>query len=121
MVELRSPGTEVLGVAVNLGEAAEVQRLLEATVSAFGAAHLLCNNASVLNGSLEMDMWHWIADVDLGTAIALCRAFLPLLAAQEEAHIVNTCAAPGLAGLPAAPSPLGDVDAAVRSGVWGRS
>ncbi|GAA3687244.1 hypothetical protein GCM10023081_25760 [Arthrobacter ginkgonis] len=121
VAELRAQGAEAIGVPANLTKPGEAQRLLEATVSAYGAAHVLCNNASVLTGSLQMDMWHWIADVDLGTTIAICRAFLPLLAAQEEAHIVNTCAAPGLTGLPAASPSLRDVHAAMRSGVWGMS
>ena len=44
---LRSSGAEALGVPADVTRAADVDRLAQAAVAAFGAVHIVCNNAGV--------------------------------------------------------------------------
>jgi NAD(P)-dependent dehydrogenase (short-subunit alcohol dehydrogenase family) len=92
--ELTSRGAEVIGVRTDVSDRASVEALAEATLDAFGAVHLLCNNAGVDAGApfeeIRPETWRWVLDVNLFGVIHGCQVFLPHLRAQEEAHIVNT-------------------------------
>ena len=102
--ELRRGGAAAIGVRTDVASAADVQALADRTVSEFGAVHLLCNNAGVGAGSdfatIPLDVWEWVLGVDLWGVIHGCRAFLPLLLEQDEAHIVNTSSMAALNGHP---------------------
>ncbi|MET7773687.1 SDR family NAD(P)-dependent oxidoreductase [Nocardia sp. NPDC005366] len=73
---------------------AAMQRLADDTVAAFGAVHLLFNNAGVETGgpieTIPLEAWRWVLDVNFYGVLNGCRTFLPLLRQQEEGHIVNT-------------------------------
>ncbi|MDH6282576.1 SDR family NAD(P)-dependent oxidoreductase [Prescottella agglutinans] len=90
---------DVLAVEVDVADAASVQHLADATVDRFGAAHVLCNNAGV--GGLQrfsttnQATWEWTMGVNLWGVIHGCRIFLPILAAQDRAYIVNTASVAG--------------------------
>jgi NAD(P)-dependent dehydrogenase (short-subunit alcohol dehydrogenase family) len=102
--ELRAAGAEVEGVVTDVGDAAQVQALADAAVARFGAVHVLCNNAGVGGGGLSWEMplstWEWVIGVNLWGVVHGIRSFVPILMAQDEAHIVNTAS---IAGLVAAP------------------
>ena len=98
-------------VAAGIGEAAvaqhvdvssleSVEALRDATLNAFGAVHLVCNNAGVWIGALmqEADIkdWRYLIDVNLYGVIHGLKVFLPLLVQQGEGHIVNTASMGGL-------------------------
>jgi NAD(P)-dependent dehydrogenase (short-subunit alcohol dehydrogenase family) len=99
VAELGAAGGEVLGVRTDVSDAASVQALADAAVARFGAAHVLCNNAGVGGfqrfGSTSLDTWRWIMGVNIWGPIHGCQAFLPILEAQDEAHIVNTASMAG--------------------------
>ena len=69
-------------------------------VDRFGAVHVVCNNAGVASRADPwfgpLSAWRWVLGVNLWGVIHGIRAFLPLLAAQRESHIVNTASAAGL-------------------------
>jgi NAD(P)-dependent dehydrogenase (short-subunit alcohol dehydrogenase family) len=92
--ELTARGAEVIGVRTDVSDRASVEALAEATIAEFGAVHLLCNNAGVDSGApfeeIAPETWRWVLDVNLFGVINGCQVFLPLLRAQDEAHIVNT-------------------------------
>jgi NAD(P)-dependent dehydrogenase (short-subunit alcohol dehydrogenase family) len=103
--ELSSRGGAVLAVPTDVSKASEVEALARATLDAFGAVHLLANNAGVitvsdlLNPVWESPLadWEWIIDVNLWGAIHGCRVFVPIMLEQDtECHIVNTASAAGL-------------------------
>ena len=66
--------------------------------------HILVNNAGVTSaGPFEeesVEDLHWIVDINMWGVVHGCRAFLPLLRAADEAHIVNLSSMVGLLGLP---------------------
>jgi NAD(P)-dependent dehydrogenase (short-subunit alcohol dehydrogenase family) len=99
---LRSAGAEVLAVQADVAKADQVDRLAQEAQKAFGAVHLVCNNAGVgaTSGAAFWEMtradWEWVLGVNLWGAINGMRAFTPILLEQEEGHIVNTASMAGL-------------------------
>ncbi len=100
--ELTKAGAEAIGVLANVARVEEVEALAERTLEAFGAVHVLCNNAGVEGGApfadIPLELWDWVLGVDFWGVVHGCRTFLPLLAEQEEGHIVNTASLAALSG-----------------------
>jgi NAD(P)-dependent dehydrogenase (short-subunit alcohol dehydrogenase family) len=102
--ELNADGFDVVGVPTDVGDEAQVFALAEATLDAFGAVHVLVNNAGVFAPGYMWEIsgrdWKWVVDVNLWGPIHAIRAFVPHLLEQEEGHVVNVASAGGL--MPAA-------------------
>jgi NAD(P)-dependent dehydrogenase (short-subunit alcohol dehydrogenase family) len=94
VASITSNGASAVGVVADVSREADVQRLAEATIDAFGAVHVLCNNAGVETGGrfedIPLTAWRWVMDVNFWGVLHGCRTFLPLLRRQGEGHIVNT-------------------------------
>jgi NAD(P)-dependent dehydrogenase (short-subunit alcohol dehydrogenase family) len=93
--ELAQTGASVLPVVTDVSDGAAVQALRDAAVSAFGAVHVVCNNAGVggPHGPLwecPPGEWDWVLGVNVGGVINGVRTFMPLLLEQDAAHMVNT-------------------------------
>jgi len=99
---LAREGASVIGVRTDVSRAADVQALRDRVLSAFGAVHIVCNNAGIgTAGTVDgtpLERWRWTLDVNLWGVIHGCRAFLPLLLQQREGHIINTASIAALAG-----------------------
>ena len=98
---LRRKGARLLVTRVDVSRPEEVERLARETYDAFGAAHVLCNNAgvAVLGAVHEHTLadWQWVINVNLWGVIHGVRTFLPrMLAGGDEGHIVNTASMAGL-------------------------
>jgi NAD(P)-dependent dehydrogenase (short-subunit alcohol dehydrogenase family) len=102
--DLRAQGAEVLTVPTDVRDPKAVDDLRDATLSAHGAIHLVCNNAGVGGGGRSweapLEMWRWVIDVDLWSVIHGVRTFVPVLLEQGEGHVVNTASAAGLTAVP---------------------
>jgi NAD(P)-dependent dehydrogenase (short-subunit alcohol dehydrogenase family) len=99
--ELREAGAEVLAVLTDVSQAADVEALAQRTLDAYGAVHLLCNNAGVSAGSTAWEStvndWRWVIGVNLWGVLHGVRVFLPVMLEQDaESHIVNTASVAGL-------------------------
>jgi NAD(P)-dependent dehydrogenase (short-subunit alcohol dehydrogenase family) len=100
--ELRGQG-EVVGVVTDVSVASDVERLRDRALDAFGAVHVVCNNAGVGGGSVvgtPLPVWEWVVGVNLMGVVHGVHAFLPVLLEQDEGHVVNTASLAGLNGLP---------------------
>jgi NAD(P)-dependent dehydrogenase (short-subunit alcohol dehydrogenase family) len=90
---------EVLAVHTDVADASSVQALADTTIERFDAVHVLCNNAGVGGmqrfATTSLATWEWTLGVNLWGVINGCNIFLPLLAAQDEAYIVNTASMAG--------------------------
>ena len=98
-------GAKTLAVPADVSDEAAVNALAAAAVDRFGAVHVVCNNAGVASPADPwfgpISAWNWVLGVNLWGVIHGVRAFLPVLAAQGEGHIVNTASMAGLIpGLP---------------------
>ncbi len=92
---LSGQGGKVLAVPTDVSDAAGVDALRDEAVRAFGAVHVLCNNAGVGGPHDQLWLvtpgdWEWVLGVNLGGVINGIRSFVPLLLEQDAAHIVNT-------------------------------
>jgi NAD(P)-dependent dehydrogenase (short-subunit alcohol dehydrogenase family) len=104
---LAAAGVETLAVPTDVASAEQVEALAQRATDAFGAIHLVCNNAGVFKGgnSWEVSLadWQWTLGVNLWGVIHGVRSFVPrLLAHGEEAHVVNTASMAGLMSGPLA-------------------
>ena len=96
---LRGAGS-VLPVVTDVRHARAVHDLAATAIDAFGAVHVVFNNAGVSPITPLVDMtpddWQWVIEVNLlGVAYGIA-TFAPLLVAQGEGHIVNTASEMGL-------------------------
>ena len=99
--DLRAKGATVLAVRTDVSNAEDVENLAVQTLNAFGAVHILCNNAGVVCSrpiwEHTVDDWEWVLGVNLWGVIHGIRTFVPRMLAQKtECHIVNTASILGL-------------------------
>ncbi len=102
--QLREAGAEAIAQRVDVASESQVHALADAAWGAFGAVHVLCNNAGVAAPALmtpawqsSMADWKWILEVNFMGVLHGVRAFVPrMLAAGDEGHVVNTASVAGL-------------------------
>jgi NAD(P)-dependent dehydrogenase (short-subunit alcohol dehydrogenase family) len=102
VAELERGGVEVVGVRADVAVAAHVDAVRDRALEAFGAVHLVCNNAGVGGGGIvdaPLALWEWTIGVNLMGVVHGVHTFLPLLLEQDEGHIVNTASLAGLGGV----------------------
>jgi NAD(P)-dependent dehydrogenase (short-subunit alcohol dehydrogenase family) len=99
---LRSSGAELVAIVTDVSQPDQVDRLARGALDAFGAVHVVCNNAGVANSN-EVPIWEasradweWVLGVNLLGVINGIRSFVPILLEQDEAHVVNTASIAGL-------------------------
>src|SRR3954468_6436140 len=100
--ELRDQGRDVVGVVTDVTSLESVEALRDATLDAFGAVHLVCNNAGIGSGSEgqiwehHVNDWRWSLAVNVMGVGNGINAFVPtLLASGEDGHVVNTTSGNG--------------------------
>jgi NAD(P)-dependent dehydrogenase (short-subunit alcohol dehydrogenase family) len=101
--QLTEGGAQVVGVPCDVAKLADVERLRDEAVDAFGAVHVVFNNAGVGGGPTigsPIELWRWVSSVNLDGVVHGVHAFLPALLDQDEGHIVNTASLAGLGGVP---------------------
>lgn len=85
---------EVLAVRTDVSSNDSIEQLAASTIDRFGSVHIVCNNAGVETGGsfnvISEQSWRWVMDVNYFGVLNGCRAFLPLLEREQEAHIINT-------------------------------
>jgi NAD(P)-dependent dehydrogenase (short-subunit alcohol dehydrogenase family) len=99
--KLKAAGDDLLVVPMDVSKANDVEALAQKTLDAFGAVHLLVNNAGVAARGTTWDStladWEWVMGVNLWGVIHGARIFTPIMLAQDcECHIVNTSSLAGL-------------------------
>jgi len=100
--ELRDRDLEVIGAVTDTSDYESVERLRDATLDAYGAVHLVCNNAGIPSGSdgyqweHHLNDWRWAIDVNVFGIIHGINAFVPTLLDQGgPGHVVNTSSSNG--------------------------
>lgn len=104
---LATTGAEVIAVRTDVAKADEVERLADATITAFGKVHVVCNNAGVFTGGrawqAPLSDYEWVFGVNVWGVLHGVRSFLPrMLALGEPGHIVNTASMAGVTNAPMA-------------------
>lgn len=100
--ELRAKGIDATGVIVDVTKRESLESLRDAALDAYGAVHVLCNNAGVANTAFgnvwehENNDWRWSLEVHLFGVINGCAAFVPtMLERGDEGYVVNTVSGNG--------------------------
>ena len=105
--KLKFTGATLLSIRTDVSKREDIEALAQKTLDAFGAVHLLVNNAGVGAGTSVWDStwddWEWVMNVNLWGVLYGVKIFTPIMLAQDkEAHIVNIASIAGL--LPSHPS-----------------
>jgi NAD(P)-dependent dehydrogenase (short-subunit alcohol dehydrogenase family) len=110
VAELTADGLDVIGVPADVTSYESVCQLRDAALSAYGAVHVVCNNAGIGAGAEgvmwehELRDWEWALAVNVWGVIYGINAFVPVLLEQDEGHVVNTSSGNGgIAPLPPTP------------------
>lgn len=111
VAECREAGMDIIGVPTDVTNYASVEALRDATLSAFGAVHVVCNNAGIGAGAEgrmwehELNDWKWAIGVNMMGVVHGINAFVPVMLEQDdEGHIVNTSSGNGgVSPLPSTP------------------
>ena len=104
--ELGRAGVQAITQRVDVSKPEDVERLASRAYEEFGAVHVLCNNAGVFPPggpvwSEPLGVWNWTLNVNFFGVLHGVKAFVPrMLAAKEEAHIVNTASLAGVTTRP---------------------
>jgi NAD(P)-dependent dehydrogenase (short-subunit alcohol dehydrogenase family) len=109
--DLRADGLEVIGVPTDVTTWSSVAALRDATLDAYGAVHVVCNNAGIgarAEGTTwehEFRDWEWALAVNVWGVIHGINAFVPVMLAQDDdGHVVNTSSGNGgISPLPSTP------------------
>ncbi|MCH7698719.1 MAG: SDR family NAD(P)-dependent oxidoreductase [Chloroflexi bacterium] len=101
--KLSDLGVNAIAVKTDVSQAKQLENLTDRAYEAFGAVHILCNNAGVGGGSMRplweqpLNNWKWVMGVNLWGVIHGIRAFMPRMVEQAtEGHVVNTASSAGL-------------------------
>lgn len=103
---LTDGGAEAIGVHADVSVAEQVEQLAVRSYEAFGAVHVLCNNAGVGAGgsaswALTMKDWQWVLGVNLYGVLHGIQSFVPrMIEGGEPGHILNTASLAGLTSPP---------------------
>jgi NAD(P)-dependent dehydrogenase (short-subunit alcohol dehydrogenase family) len=93
--ELAASGARTLGLEMDVGDDAQVEAAVAATLAEFGGVDILVNNAGLargrwsLNSELGNDEWRQIFAVNVVSAMVAARACRPVMAARGGGVIVN--------------------------------
>jgi NAD(P)-dependent dehydrogenase (short-subunit alcohol dehydrogenase family) len=92
---LRASGRELIAVRCDVSHREEVERLAELAMNAFGAVHVVCNNAGVADTSgaavweASLEDWQWVVGVNLWGVVPGIRTFVPSCCGRRKATSAN--------------------------------
>ena len=99
VARLVSEGAEAVGVAADVSDAVDVNRLVDTAKEKFGDVDILVNNAGVLRRTgilaLDEDEWDLVLDVNLKGTYLCTRAVLPAMKAAGWGRVVNISSSAG--------------------------
>ena len=103
--QARTAGVTVSTHAMDVADRAAVAALPAAVLATHGHVTALVNNAGVAIGGLfeqvDASDFDWLMDINFGATVRLTRAFLPLLARESAAQLVNVSSIFGIIAPPA--------------------
>jgi NAD(P)-dependent dehydrogenase (short-subunit alcohol dehydrogenase family) len=91
--------TEALGIRSDVGNEADVNDLVAATLKRFGQIDLFCSNAGIFTAggeNVSTEGWQAIWDINVMSHVFAARAVLPGMLERGEGYLLNTSSAAGL-------------------------
>ena len=100
--EIRAAGGDATANGANVAVFAEVQQMVEQTMSAWGRVDILVNNAGILRdksfSKMTMEDFRAVMDVHLFGSVHCTKAVWDIMRAQQYGRIVMTTSSSGLYG-----------------------
>ncbi len=102
--EIRATGKEARWMSCDVSKSADVQRLVDNVIGAFGKIDILYNNAAVFVGlgktviELTEDEWDAVMDVNLKGVFLCCKYVIPHLISNRAGAIINCSSISGHVG-----------------------
>jgi NAD(P)-dependent dehydrogenase (short-subunit alcohol dehydrogenase family) len=97
---IKGEGGEARPHVANVSVAAEVQRMVEACLSAYGRIDVLHNNVGIarMGGPVELseEDWDLVLDVNLKSFFLTCKYVLPVMEKQRRGSIINVSSVAGI-------------------------
>jgi NADP-dependent 3-hydroxy acid dehydrogenase YdfG len=99
--ELRGQSAPYALVPADVSDLMAVEGIRAAALAAFGAVHVVHNNAGVALPAMPawevpVELWKWLLDVNLMGVVHGVRTFVPGLISQGEGHVVITASVGGI-------------------------
>lgn len=100
--EIETFGGRAIDLVVDVSERASMEAAADQVERAFGALHIVCNNAGVAMHGVPIEAippadWDWVIGVNIYGVIHGVQVFLPRIRGHNEGgHIVNTASIGGL-------------------------
>lgn len=102
VAELQASGAQALAVVGNVTAAADVDKMIDAAVAAFGRVDILINNAGITRDGLLMRMkeedWDAVLSVNLKGAFLCTRSAFKVMSKQRYGRIINIASVVGQMG-----------------------
>lgn len=102
VAELQAAGTKALAVVGNVTVPADVERMIDAAMEAFGRVDILVNNAGITRDGLLMRMkdedWDAVLNVNLKGAFLCTRSAFKVMSKQRYGRIINIASVVGQMG-----------------------
>jgi 3-oxoacyl-[acyl-carrier protein] reductase len=102
--QIRGLGGQAEVVQADVAQSGDVDRLVQAALTAFGRIDVLVNNAGIIRDTLLMRMseddWDAVIDTNLKSAFLLTKAVLRSMVRQRSGRIVNLTSISGVIGNP---------------------
>ncbi|MDP2020373.1 MAG: 3-oxoacyl-ACP reductase family protein [Hydrogenophaga sp.] len=99
---IEAQGGQAIALDADVSDASAVQRLVDDAITAYGALHILVNNAGIIQEKAFLDTteadWDRMLGTDLKSVFLMCRAVLPGMVARGSGAIVNIASDLGILG-----------------------
>lgn len=100
--EIASAGGRALLVSGDATRAADCRRAIESTVNAFGALHILLNNAGIIRRASVVELseadWDRVMEVNVKSVFLMSKFVIPVMASAGGGSIINMASGWGLVG-----------------------
>ena len=102
VLAIEAAGGQAIAISADVSDASAVQRLVDDAIAAYGALHILVNNAGIIQEKAFLDTteadWDRMLGTDLKSVFLMCRAVLPGMVARGSGAIVNIASDLGILG-----------------------
>lgn len=101
--EIKASGGTAIAIKTNVAVEADIQALIDTTVSTYGTVDILINNAGIMDnfepaGDVEDDKWERIFAINTTSVMRSTRKVMPIFLEKGNGVIVNIASAGGLFG-----------------------
>lgn len=103
VTRLMEMSSKALSVTADLSAEADIQRIIDDSLSRFGHVDILVNNAGIIHPRIDLvdfdfQLWRQVIDVNLISAALLMKAVLPSMIARRSGKIINISSIGGRRG-----------------------